>query len=67
MKVEIDDRLLSMLKAACPSETIESLAEQALQHYLLHLQRRNMLSLEGRVEWEGDLDEMRSISEDDIE
>lgn len=39
--------------------TKKEVVHQALEHYVRRLRRLKMLSLQGKVNWEGDLNEMR--------
>ncbi|MBD0255144.1 MAG: type II toxin-antitoxin system VapB family antitoxin [Cytophagales bacterium] len=59
--VEIDEALLSEAKKLSQAKTKKQVVEQALQHYIQSLYRKQMLELRGKVQWEGDLDQMRSI------
>jgi Arc/MetJ family transcription regulator len=59
--VEIDEALLSEAKKLSQARTKKQVVEQALQYYIQSLYRKQMLQLRGKVQWEGDLDQMRSV------
>ena len=42
-------------------KTKKEAIDQALQNYLRILSQKELLKLKGKVKWEGDLDEMRSL------
>lgn len=43
------------------SKTKKEAVERALEFYIRMLKQRRLLELRGKVEWEGNLDEMRSM------
>jgi Arc/MetJ family transcription regulator len=57
--VELDETLLVQAKELSKLSTTKEVLHQALSHYVLMLKRRDMLSLFGKVEWDGDLAQMR--------
>lgn len=59
--IEIDEALLSEAKELSQAKTKKQVVEQALQYYIQSLYRKQMLQLRGKVQWEGDLDQMRSV------
>ena len=59
--IEIDEALLSEAKELSQAQTEKQVVEQALQYYIQSLYRKQMLQLRGKVQWEGDLDQMRSM------
>ena len=59
--IEIDEALLSEAKKLSQAKTKKQVVEQALQYYIQSLYRKQMLELRGKVQWEGDLDQMRSV------
>lgn len=57
--IELDDRLVreGMRRFGCKSK--RELVQLALTELLRDAKRKELLALRGRVEWEGDLDELR--------
>lgn len=64
MKIEIKKDLIKELSALSGSESIAQLVEQALKEFIRKQRRQRMLSLYGKVEWEGNLDLMRGADPD---
>lgn len=42
-------------------KTKKEVVHQALEHYVKRLKRLKILSMQGKVKWEGNLDEMRAV------
>jgi Arc/MetJ family transcription regulator len=60
--INIDNQLINECKRLSPSlKTKKEIVDTALREFIKQLKRKKMLSLEGKVQWDGDLDEMRSI------
>ena len=59
--IEIDEALVSEAKALSQATTENQVVELALQYYIQSLYRKQMLQLRGQVQWDGDLDQMRSV------
>ena len=59
--IEVDEALVSEAKALSQATTENQVVELALQYYIQCLYRKQMLQLRGQVQWDGDLDQMRSI------
>ncbi|MBC7921661.1 MAG: type II toxin-antitoxin system VapB family antitoxin [Ferruginibacter sp.] len=59
INIDIDEELLNQAKALAQAKTKKEVVELALRNLIDSLQRKQMLSLRGKVAWEGDLDEMR--------
>ena len=57
--IEIDDKLMKRAQKLSKIKTKKQIVEQALENFIKELQRKDMLNLEGKVQWDGDLDEMR--------
>lgn len=57
--IEIDAALMEQALQLSHLRTKKEVVHQALEHYVRRLRRLKMLSLQGQVKWEGDLDEMR--------
>lgn len=58
--VEIDEALIKEAKTLSKLTTKKAIIHEALEQYVAHLRRMQMLELRGKVTWEGDLDEMRA-------
>jgi Arc/MetJ family transcription regulator len=58
--VVLDDDLLAEARELTGITTIRQVIHHALRELVRHKRQRELLALRGRVEWEGDLDEMRS-------
>lgn len=59
--IEIDDNLLNRVLELSHAKTKKEAIENALREYLRILSQKELLALRGKVKWEGDLDEMRSV------
>jgi Arc/MetJ family transcription regulator len=59
--IDIDNNLLNRVLELSRAKTKKEAVENALKEYLRILSQKELLSLRGKVKWEGDLDEMRSI------
>jgi Arc/MetJ family transcription regulator len=58
--IVIDDNLLAEAQSLSKLKTKKDIVEESIKTYIAHLKRQNMLSLFGKVKWEGDLNEMRT-------
>ncbi|MCA9433935.1 MAG: type II toxin-antitoxin system VapB family antitoxin [Candidatus Omnitrophica bacterium] len=58
--VVLDDELVKKCLAATGLKTRRELIDYALREVLRHKNQRRLLELKGRVNWEGDLETMRS-------
>ncbi len=58
--IVVDSKLIDAGLKATGLKTRRELVDFALRELLRHKQQKKILSLKGRVSWEGDLDEMRS-------
>ncbi len=58
--IVVDSRLIEAGLKATGLKTRRELVDFALRELLRHNQQRKLLSLKGKVTWEGDLTEMRS-------
>lgn len=63
IKVQIDNILLEEAELLSPFKTKKKIVEEAVKSYIALLKRQKMIDLFGRVEWVGDLNEMRTTSE----
>ena len=57
--IEIDDRLMAKAMKASGLSTKKAVVEAALKTLLRLHDQRSLRKLKGKVEWIGDLDEMR--------
>ncbi len=57
--IEINDKLMKRALELSQIKTKKEVVEQALENFIKELQRKDMLNLRGKVEWDGNLDEMR--------
>ncbi len=59
--IEIDDKLMDEALRLSQGKTKKEIVQNALNVYIRLLKQRRILDLQGKVTWEGNLDEMRSI------
>lgn len=59
--INIDDKLMDQALRLSHAKTKKEVVEEALRNYIRILSQKDLLKLKGKVKWEGDLDEMRSI------
>ena len=57
--IVIDDKLMNLAMQLTGLKTKKAIVEEALRTLIQHKQQERILTLHGKVEWEGDLDEMR--------
>ncbi len=57
--IVIDDELMREAQAATGLKTKREVVEYALREVVARERRRAILDLRGKVQWEGDLNEMR--------
>jgi Arc/MetJ family transcription regulator len=57
--IVIDDELLAQAQRLCGASTKRATVEFALQELVRRRERRKVLDLQGRVEWDGDLGKSR--------
>jgi Arc/MetJ family transcription regulator len=57
--IEIDDDLMKKALKYSKLKTKKEIINEALTQYVKYQMRLNMLSLQGKVKWVGDLDKMR--------
>jgi Arc/MetJ family transcription regulator len=58
--IELDEKLVAEGLKLTRKKTKKELVNYALEELVRRLRRRKLLSLEGKVKWTGDLDEMRT-------
>jgi len=59
--VVLDEQLLSRGKKLTGIKTTKSLLEHALKELIRRRNQRRILELKGKVNWEGDLSQMRKM------
>ncbi|MCI4646951.1 type II toxin-antitoxin system VapB family antitoxin [Phaeodactylibacter sp.] len=59
--IEINDQLIQQALELSQLKTKKEVVNEALEQFVKKMKRLRMLELHGKVEWEGNLDEMRSI------
>lgn len=57
--IELDEKLVKEAMKLTHKKTKKELVNYALEELLKRFKRKRLLELEGKVEWTGDLDEMR--------
>ncbi len=58
--IELDDQLIDQAQGLSGLKTRKATVNAALAEYVKVLKQRRLLELHGKVEWTGDLDEMRA-------
>ena len=58
--IDINDDLLQEAMELSRSKTKKAIIELALQEYIKMMHRRELWSLRGKVQWDGDLEQMRT-------
>lgn len=58
--IDIDETLMKKAMKASKAKTKKETVEKALQALIEKEARQDMRKMRGKVEWEGDLEEMRS-------
>jgi Arc/MetJ family transcription regulator len=59
--IELDDVLVKQAIKLSKLKTKREVVQEALKSYVASMKRRELLNLKGRVSWEGNLKEMRSL------
>ncbi len=57
--IEIDDDLMNKALKYSKLKTKKEIINEALTEYVKYQKRLNLVSLQGKVKWVGDLDKMR--------
>lgn len=57
--IELDEKLVNEAMKLTHKKTKKDLVNYALEELISKLKRKKLLELEGKVEWTGNLDEMR--------
>ena len=58
--IELDDKIIKEAIKLTHLKTKKDVVNYAMEELLKRLRRKKILELEGRVKWEGNLDEMRT-------
>ncbi len=58
--IELDDQLIHQAQDLSGLRTRKATVNAALEEYVKLLKRRELLKLQGKVPWEGDLDQLRA-------
>lgn len=59
--IDLDFDLVNEVMATYKMKSIKEAVNFSLQKAIEQQKRRKLLAMEGKIEWEGNLDEMRSI------
>lgn len=59
--IELDDALVKQAIKLSKLKTKREVVQEALKSYVASMKKRELLNLKGRVSWEGNLKEMRSL------
>ncbi|NBC30472.1 MAG: type II toxin-antitoxin system VapB family antitoxin [Spirochaetes bacterium] len=59
--IEIDDELMKQALEESHARTKKEAVDMALRELIASRRRRKALELEGQIDWQGDLDEMREL------
>lgn len=59
--IELDVNLINEAMELTEIKTIKEVVHHSLRELIRLEKRKKLLGLKGKVQWEGDLDEMRSI------
>lgn len=57
--IDLDDVLMQQALRLSHAKTKKEVVELALHSFVKTLQRQQLIALRGKVQWEGDLEEMR--------
>ena len=57
--IDLNDRILKEAGKLTQLKTKKEIVNYAMEELVKRLRRKKILELEGKVKWEGDLDEMR--------
>jgi Arc/MetJ family transcription regulator len=59
--IELDDALVSHALKLSKLKTKREVVQEALKSYVAYMKKKELLTLKGRVIWEGNIKEMRSL------
>lgn len=57
--IEIDDELLEQVRVLCGDKSKEAIIDEALRLLLRMKSQQKLKDLQGKLQWEGNLEEMR--------
>lgn len=61
--IEIDDDIMNKALKYSKLKTKKEIIHEALTEYVKYQKRLNLVSLQGKVKWVGDLEKMRTYNE----
>lgn len=59
--IELNDALVEQAQKLSKIKTKREVVEEALKNYISTLKRKQAISLKGKITWEGNLKQMRSL------
>jgi Arc/MetJ family transcription regulator len=59
--IELDDALVSHALKLSKLKTKREVVHEALKNYVAYMKKKELLTLKGHVNWEGNIKEMRSL------
>lgn len=59
--IDIDEKLVEKALKLSKNKTKKAVVELALENLIKSLMRKQMLELKGKVKWDGNLGEMRTV------
>lgn len=59
--IDLDDRLVQEAIKLSKLKTKKEVVQEALKNYVAWMKKKELLSLRGRIVWEGNLKEMRRL------
>jgi len=59
--IDLDEGLVKQAIKLSKLKTKREVVQEALKNYVAYMKRKEILKLKGRVTWEGNLREMRSL------
>jgi len=59
--IDLDDVLMEQAIKLSKLKTKREVVQEALKNYISFMKKRELLEIKGRVTWEGNLKEMRSL------
>ena len=59
--IELDDALVQQAIKLSKFSTKKEVVHEAMKNYVGWMKKKELLNLRGRVKWEGNLEEMRSL------
>jgi Arc/MetJ family transcription regulator len=59
--IELDDILVNQAIKLSKLKTKREVVQEALKSYVAFMKKRELLNLKGRINWEGNIKDMRSL------